>query len=182
MRKVIAAGLVSVAVAVLPVASSFAATSVTDVLSITVDDSCSISASSRSNTGGDGTWTGNTLSANRTVGSVSYNLGSTTFSVTCNDPDGYMVTVATQNLMSGSNSIPAYSGTAYSASVSGWAPANGSTSSATKYKNGDVVDDGTGIVANGRTFTIYYGVGISPTHQAGTYTSNSAAVYTLTKI
>lgn len=190
MKKLLAVGGLSLAMAALPATMVLAATttSQTDIITITVSDNCELSRGSTAHNNGDGTWSSNTLSATRTNGTVTYNLGKSNFSVKCNNKLGYKVTVATSDLtLSGDSTvkIPAYTGTAYSGSVSGWSPIQDSgstpTASTTKYKSGDTVKTESTTV-NGSTFSVYYGVGISSTQAAGTYTNASAAVYTLTKL
>ena len=183
MKRKIMIGTIAATLAVLPTTGVFAATSVTDSLSITVSNNCAIT-SAHTNGASKGTWDGNTLSATFTPGTVDYNIGKTTLTITCNYASGYKVTVATGDLTNSSSSsykIPAYTGTSYSASVTGWAPANGSTSSATKYKSGDTVKSQSAQVT-GATVDVYYGAGVSGTQAAGTYTNNSAAVYTLSSL
>jgi len=185
MKKALVAGAASLALAAVPVVGVFAATTLTDTISVTVSDNCALSYGSTAHTAGDGTWSSNTLSATRTNGTVTYNLGKTTMKAVCNNSLGYKVAVKTlNNLTSGSNSIPAYAGTAYTASVSGWspiqAPSSGTpTGTSTKYKQGDTVKTESAVTA-GTEFSVYYGVGISSTQAAGTY--SGTVVYELTKL
>lgn len=178
MKKTLIAGAASLALAAMPVVGVFAATTQTDNISVTVNNNCALTAA-HTNGSSKGTWSSNTLSVTMDPGSVDYNIGKTTLTITCNYASGYKVTVATTDLVNGTYSIPAYTTTAYSNSVTGWAPANGSTSTATKYKSGDVVKQQSTQVS-GATADVYYGVGISGTQAAGTYTSGTnAATYTL---
>ena len=187
MKKALVAGAASLALAAVPVVGVFAATTLTDTISVTVSDNCALSYGSTAHTNGDGTWntSTHTLSATRTNGTVTYNLGKTTMKAVCNNSLGYKVAVKTlNNLTSGSNSIPAYAGTAYTASVSGWspiqAPSSGTpTGTSTKYKQGDTVKTESAVTA-GTEFSVYYGVGISSTQAAGTY--SGTVVYELTKL
>ena len=198
MKKTLIAGMASLALAVVPVASVFAdASTYTDTVQVTVSDGCT-SASSftraayssggvTNNTshknGTDGTWstTANTdtLSATRSNGTVTYALGSSQFKVICNNAGGYKVTVATTSLTgpTGTTAIP--NNSTFSASVSGWAPMSAASSSATKYTNGSTVKTESTTTA-GTTFEVFYGVGISATQAAGTYTGT--ATYSLTKL
>lgn len=191
MKKTLMIGTATLAMATLPVVGVFAATTQTDTVSITISDNCALAYGATAHTNGDGTWSTNTLSATRSNGTVTYNLGKSNFNVVCNNGLGYKVAVKTlNNLTSGSYSIPAYtgatsgSGSAYTASISGWspiqAPTSGSpTATTTKYKQGDTVKTESATTA-GSAFSVYYGVGISATQQAGTY--NGTVVYELTKL
>jgi len=190
MKKALVAGAASLALAAVPVVGVFAATTLTDTISVTVSDNCALSYGSTAHTAGDGTWSSNTLSATRTNGTVTYNLGKTTMKAVCNNSLGYKVAVKTlNNLTSGSNSIPAYTGassgagSAYTASVSGWSPiidsGSAPTASSTKYKQGDTVKTESAVTA-GTSFSVYYGVGINSTQAAGTY--SGTVVYELTKL
>ena len=190
MKKTLMIGATSLVVASLPVFGVFAATTQTDTISITISDNCALSYNSTAHTNGDGTWSTNKLSATRTNGTVSYNLGKTNFKVVCNNGLGYKVAVKTLNdLISGSYSIPAYTGassgagSAYTASQSGWSPiidsGSAPSASSTKYKQGDTVKTESSPV-NGSTFSVYYGAGVTSTQQAGTY--EGTVTYELTKL
>lgn len=188
MNKKILVGLSSVVLAAAVGGGVYAATSVTDILSITVSDAASLTSShSAGSSTGAGTWSGNTLSSSMSVNSVGYNLGSTTLTIRANYPSGYKVTVATGDLTNSSaSSYKIAYDTAYATNynkatspTSGWAIANGSTSTATKYSNGGTIKSEQSVQVNTTTATVYYGAGITATQPAGTYTNNSAAVYTL---
>lgn len=191
MRKTLLVGAASLAVSAVSAVGVYAATTQTDTLSITVSDNCALSYGSTAHNNGDGSWSSNTLSATRTAGTVTYNLGKTNFGVVCNNGSGYKVAVKTlNNLSTGTYTIPAYtgaasgSGSAYTASQSGWspiaAPSSGTPSATTtKYKQGDTVNTASAVTSS-TTFSLYYGVGVSTTQQAGTYTGT--VVYELTKL
>lgn len=186
MKKILKIGAISLALSALPVMGAFADLSQTDNISITVSDNCALAYGSTAHANGDGNWTSNKLSATRTNGTVTYNLGKTNFNVICNNNSGYKVVVATSDLTHTTNSslkIPAYSTTDYSASVSGWSPiidsGSAPTASSTKYKSGDVVKTQSSATAS-TAFGVYYGVGISAAQPAGTY--EGTAIYTLSKL
>lgn len=186
MRKTLAIGATTLVTATLPVVGVFAATTQTDTVSVTISDNCALSYGGTAHAAGDGTWSSNTLSATRSSGSVTYNLGKTNFNVKCNNAAGYKVTVKTLNNLatSGGATIPAYTGTAYTASVSGWspieAPSSGNpTATSTKYKAGDTLKTESAPTAS-TNFSVFYGVGISGTQQAGSY--SGTVVYELTKL
>ncbi|MBR3132093.1 hypothetical protein IKG33_01630 [Candidatus Saccharibacteria bacterium] len=181
MKKKIAVGLAAVALAAVPMLNVMAiGESFTDTIVITINDTCVFARQSTAHTNGDGTWgtgtTADTLSATRTNGTLTNNLGASNFTVSCNHPTGYKVTVATTSLVHGTtNSITIPNNKTYTNSVSGWSPANAKTGTITKYVNGDTVKSSSSPV-NSSTFVIYYGVGISTTQAAGTYTGT--ATYT----
>ena len=183
MKKSLVVGTaVSLALAGVPVLGAFA--SETDTVTVTVSASCTFARQAYSSggvtnntshkNGTDGTWSttagNNTLSATRSNGTVTTALGTSQFKVICNNSAGYKVTVATTALTSGSLSIP--SNTTYSASVSGWSPLVGTT----KQANGATVKTES-TTTSGTTFEVGYGVGISTTQAAGTY--SGTATYTL---
>lgn len=190
MRKRIAIGMavLPVTLAALPVVGAFA--DITDSVVATVEASCTFareayaSGGVTNNTshknGADGTWSTtageNALSTTRLNGTVTTDLGTSQFKVICNNASGYSVTVATADLSAGGSlTIPA--NTTYSASVSGWSPiVNG-----TKIANGGTIKTES-VVTTGTVFEVGYGVGISSSQAAGTYTNASAAVYSLTQL
>lgn len=186
MKKLLVTGAAAAALAVMPVVSVFAANPV-DTVSVTINESCTFTreayssggvtnnTSHKNGTGGTWSTTANTdtLSATMTNGSTQANLGSSQFKVVCNHATGYKVTVATTSLGTGTTAIP--NNTTYSAEVSGWSPVSGST----KLTNGSTVKTESTTTA-GTTFEVSYGVGISRTQQAGTY--SGTATYSLTNI
>ena len=181
-KRLVAGAMVSLALAGVPVLGAFA--SETDTVTVTVSASCTFARQAYSSggvtnntshkNGTDGTWSttagNNTLSATRSNGTVTTALGTSQFKVICNNSAGYKVTVATTALTSGTLSIP--SNTTYSASVSGWSPLVGTT----KQANGATVKTES-TTTSGTTFEVGYGVGISTTQAAGTY--SGTATYTL---
>lgn len=176
MKKGLVTGIASVALTAMLGGGVYAATSVTDTVSITVNSSASLTAS---RTNGNGSWSSNTCSITKSVSSVEYNICKTTLTIVSNYAAGYKVTVATYSLTSSESKTLNYN-TTYSSSSSGWAVANGSTSSATKYANGGTITSSNGGQTSGTSVDVYYGVGISGTQPKGTYTrSGGAAVYTL---
>ena len=184
MKKNLMIGAASLVLAAVPMAGAFA--DFTDTVNVTINQSCTLTRKAYS-TGGvtnntshkngtGGTWSTtageDVLSATMTNGTTQANLGSSQFNVVCNKAGSYSVTVATTALTSGSSlSIP--NNTTYSASVSGWSPVSGST----KLTNGGTVKSFSAVTA-GTDFEVSYGVGISSTQAAGTY--SGTATYSLT--
>ncbi|MBR3132092.1 hypothetical protein IKG33_01625 [Candidatus Saccharibacteria bacterium] len=183
MKKKIAIGLAAVALAAMPMLNVMAiGESFTDTIVITINDSCTFARHGTTpHTNGDGTWgsgaTADTLSATRSLSSLSNNLGKSTFIVGCNLATGYKVTVATTALVHGTtNSITIPNNTTYSASASGWSPKSTNGTGGTRYVNNNTVNTNSTPVAANTSFDVYYGVGISATQAAGTYTGT--ATYT----
>ena len=194
MKKALIAGVTSAVLAALPVAMSFAATTDEVTASVKVNTSCTIArlaygsggvgegSSHKNGTGSvSGTWgtSNSTLTATVSNGfatPVDTPLGKSNFNVTCNDPDGYTLKVATSNLTAGGDLvIPANAN--YSASVSGWGVIyNGSVYANTEGVTLVSVQSST----NGTAYEVGYGVGISGSQAAGTYTGT--ATYTVAGI
>ena len=186
MNKRVVVCAVAMVFAAIPAVGAFA--DFTDTLNVTINESCTLTrqayasggvtnnTSHKNGTGGTWSTTANTdtLSATMTNGSTQANLGSSQFKVVCNRPGGYKVTVATTSLStSGASPLSIPNNTTYSASVSGWSPVSGST----KLSNGGTVNTVTSPTP-GTTFEVSYGVGISTSQAAGTYTGT--ATYSLT--
>lgn len=195
MKKALLAGTVSLAVAAMPVVGVFAAdtTSQTDKLSVTIDATCTFKnvgteetptyVTHANGTSGIGTWSSDTLAGTMTNGSNTDNFGTTTFTVVCNNTTGWKVTNTTADLVSGKNKISPNAG--HSETVSGYSwtvsQADGTGLTIANGKQGAGGDVASLVAAttdaNGKTFTVTYGVGISQSQAAGTYTGD--VVYTL---
>lgn len=195
MKKALIAGTVSLAVAAMPVVGVFAAdvTTQTDKLSVTIGATCTFKnvgtegapayVTHANGTSGIGTWSSDTLAGAMTNGSNTDNFGTTTFAVVCNNTTGWKVTNTTADLVSGTNKISPNAG--HSATVSGYswtvsqADGTGLTIPNGKQGAGTEVarlEDATTDAA-GKSFTVTYGVGVSQSQAAGTYTGD--VVYTL---
>ena len=186
MKNIIKIGALSLALSAFPVVGAFALTTTqTDTITITVSDNCEVLRQSTAHNNGAGTWSTNTLSATMTNGTVSHNLGKSNFYVRCNNSAGYKVVVTLTDLThTGTSSLKIPASKTYSASSSGWAPLDGSGSSAPTtnsgaYASGDTVKTESAPTATSN-FSVYYGAGISSTQQQGTYTGT--ATYTLSKL
>lgn len=188
MKKALVVGAASVALAALPVVATFA--DVVDTVKVTINDNCTLSRESYGTSSGvtnnpshkngtGGTWSTTAgqdiLTTTMTNGSTQANLGSSQFKVVCNNGLGYKVTVQTTSLSGGTGTTAIPNNTDYSASKSGWSPVSGST----KLTNGGTVTNANAATA-GTVFEVSYGVGISTTQAAGTYTGT--ATYSLTKL
>lgn len=201
MKKALIAGTVSLAVAAMPVVGVFAAdtTSQTDKLSVTIDATCTFKnvgttedpkyVEHNDGTSGVGTWTSDTLAGTMLNGTNTDNFGTTTFTVVCNNTTGWKVTNTMADLKSGENKISPNAG--HSATVSGYSwratqvADNGltlggvadATDTMKKGAAGEVASFAGTTDANGKTFTVTYGVGVAQDQAAGTYTGD--VVYTL---
>lgn len=196
MKKAIIAGAASAVLAAMPVLGAFAAdvTTQTDMIVVTIDPVCTIKADSVTHAAGTsnvGTWSGDTLSGKMTNGSNSDNYGATSMTIVCNDHDGWEVTAKTANLTGAATT---------GAETIAWAADHSATKSGVSWTVSQA--DGTGLtVANGKqgsvdgasvakltqatdntgkTFTVTYGVGISESQAADTYTGS--ILYTLANL
>ena len=186
MKKALIAGAASLAVAAMPVVGVMAAgTTQTDVITVSLNQSCEFSAATHADGSSSiGTWSGDTLSGTLTNGSTTDDYGSTTMTVVCNNQDGWQVTVAAAPLAGESSEQSISPNASYSATQTGYAwvvsqtPDNGLTiPSGKQATNGQVAQLESTTDAAGKSFTVTYGVGISGTQAADTYTGN--VVYTL---
>ena len=101
MKKIAIVGA-SAVLAALPVVGVFADTTThTDVLELNISQVCTLgtltngvanSDDATSHANGTGSWSNDTLSASVSVGQAYANLGTTTFTVRCNDATGYDLT------------------------------------------------------------------------------------------
>lgn len=169
MKKMLIAGAASIALAALPVAGTFAATSVYDTLNVTVSNSCSFNR-----TEGEGTYNATVL-----PGNTSENFAKSTFAADCNfgsEGKDVQVTAVFGSLTSGENSIP-YAATAVSGSTTSWSAAKGALSAdATIIANNSDLINVTKATET-QTATVWYSVGVATGTPAGTYTGY--ATYTL---
>lgn len=170
MKKSLIAGAASLALAALPVVSTFAATSVIDTINVTVnDETCTFNR-----TAGEGTY-------NTTIipGNFVENFGSSTFTTTCNDPtdiQNVSITASFTALTDGdtTNDI-LYSANAVDGSASTWRATLGDLSAtATPLSEGDsILTAGT----ESTSATVWYSVSAKAGHNPGTY--KGYATYTL---
>lgn len=186
MKKQIIIGAASLALATVPVAGTFAATTASDSVQITVSQTCDLSRST-----GSGTY-----SATMGMNALNTNVGTSTFSVNCNAPKGYTVKVTTYNLVNRSSSsytIPYYTGTGTgktgvpAAGTAVWAITKGG-SSATDYvlSGGTIMSTSAADTSStATTQQVTYKASTTSLQAAGTYRrsandSDKEAVYTLT--
>lgn len=195
MKKALIAGVASLALAAMPVVASFA-DEVVDTITVNVSPSCTLSRleyqsggvanntshkngteSSKSISGAWSTKAGeDTLAISAVNGSVSENLGNSQFKVVCNNQKGYDVTVETTALTGATSQLTIPNNTTYSASVSGWSPiivAGQGVTAGTKLVDGGTVSTLSNATTAGATVEVKYGVGISSTQAADTYTGTA---------
>ncbi len=166
----------------------------TDTVVVTVDSSCSLASS------GSGLSPASAYSVNLANGEFDDDIEGSTFTITCNDTGGWKLTaVGYTNEVEGTTYMDAstnvseddiQTGTTLDGTVSDWAvqfDKGGTDASHTNvlygYNTFAVIPDSTTVVATGSstagnaTVTATYGIGISPTQSAGTYTGK--VLYTL---
>ncbi len=193
MKKALIAGAASAVLAAMPIVGVFAADgdlSQTDTVVVTVDSACSLATS---NTGADYT-------ATIANGAFNTNIAGSTFTITCNDTGGWDLNaigagtatgdVTKMDASTNKDADDIATGTTLDGSVSNWAfkiAKGGSDASnitvTTGYDNFSAVPAASTKIAKGTstagnsTITATYGVGISATQSAGTYTGK--VTYTL---
>ena len=190
MKKALIAGAASLAVAAMPVVGVMAAgQSQTDTITVSLNQSCEFSAATHADGSSSiGSWTGDTLSGTLTNGSNTNNYGSTTMTVVCNNQAGWQVTVAAAPLAGQDSGQSIAPNASHSATQTGYswtvskADVDGSLTvpEGKQDSNGQVASLTSTTDAAGETFTVTYGVGISETQAADTYTGN--VVYTLANL
>ena len=193
MKKALIAGAASTVLAAMPIVGAFAADgtlSRTDTVKVTVDSACSLATS---NTSGDYT-------ATIENGASNTNIAGSTFTVTCNNTGGWQLNAIGAGTVTGDvtkmdastdkDADDIATGTTLDGSVSNWAfkIAKGGDDAANVtitagYDNFSAVPSASTKIAQGTstagksTITATYGVGISATQSAGTYTGK--VTYTL---
>ena len=198
MKKAIIAAGASAVLAAMPIVGVFAADgtlSQTDIVKVTVDSACSLATS-----GSEVTPEASTYKATIANGGHNDDIAGSTFTITCNDTGGWQLNAigagtATNDVtkMDASTNVDSddiATGTTIDGSVSNWAfkiAKGGSDASnitvTTGYDNFSAVPSASTKIAQGTstsgnsTITATYGVGISATQSAGTYTGK--VTYTL---
>ena len=175
MKKAVIAGAASAILAAMPVVGAFAATSVYDIINVTVTDECTFNR-----TAGEGTYNV-TMLAN----AINEGFGSSTFTASCNFADqsqpgaegsDIQVTASFASLMSGSNEIP-YSDGAITAGTAGWNASKGDRlADAIAIANGADLINASDVFTS-QSATVWYSVATASNQAAGTYTGT--ATYTL---
>lgn len=130
-KSIIAAGAASIALAAMPVVSTFAAQptrEIVDNINVNLNSTCTMTRTGASGT--DGTWTAGdpatTAAGTYTVASMSAgttaNIGASTFTIVCNDTtNGHSLQVAASGLRRGETSdYIDYSNAAVAAGTSSW--------------------------------------------------------------
>ena len=190
-KSIIAAGAASVALAAMPVVGVVAADSnlsQTDTVIVTVDTACSLATS------GSSLDPASTYTATIANSAYNTNIAGSTFTVTCNDNAGWQLSAVGAGTGTSVAHMDASTeadddiatGTTLDGSVSAWAfkvaGANGATVQGS-YDSFSEVPTTAAVIAKGTTttttatVTATYGVGISATQEAGTYTGK--VTYTL---
>ena len=188
-KSIIAAGAASVALAAMPIAGVFAATSVTDNFSLTIAPSCSLTraaAQDEATLSGVTASTDTTDAATYTVSAASantkYTMGTSTLRVICNNQTGYKLTGTFSALTSdvkdstGADITIPYSAAAVTAGTAGWT-AYTSSNYYTSAASGNILSSNTVSAAAGDTKAVTYDVATASNQAAGTYTGT--AVYNL---
>lgn len=189
MKKLAIAGA-SVALAAMPVVSTFAVIGdpLVDTLSIEVQDNCSLAYDSTTpHTNDVGTWSTNTLSASLAAGASNQALGSSAFHVICNNQSGWHVTAVATSLNTitqGSDNRAITNKTANDdGSVYHYTPAKVDTTdtdfSVGAADAGNVATMNAATDTSGKDFTISYTATIGATQAADTY--QGTVTYTLVK-
>ena len=176
MKKLMVAGAASVALAIVPMLTSFAATSeVTDSLEVLLSDTCAFEKTASAGTTGEIV---NEYSTSIMPGSYSSGFGGSTFTVTCNAPDTYTVTAVFSDLVQeGTGEAITYSTLTPDGSSSIWTTTLGDAGEAPRnVTSGDAILNTTH-ADGGASATVHYSVGASTGQAAGAY--SGSAVYTL---
>ena len=224
MKKALIAGAASAVLAAMPVAGVFAADtqSHTDTINISIDAVCTLGTvtdgvaqddddtahnPTEVTSGFDGVWSDDSLSASLAAGTQHPTLGTTTFTVRCNNSNGYTLSAKTGNaagtLVNGSNTIATADGSAFAAGTAetsywnfklsgastGMTIANGYNAAhavptpAAETGAPTVIVTGaanSGNVQGGQSVTVTYGAGIDNFQPTGTYTGT--VVYSLASL
>ena len=177
MKKLMVAGVASVALAIVPMMTSFATTSeaVKDSLDVTIYDTCAFEKTASAGTTGEVI---NEYSTSIMPGAYSLGFGGSTFTVTCNTPDVYTVTAVFSDLVQdGVDEAIAYSTLNPDGSRSIWTTTIGEPGEAPRnVTSGDTILSATQ-ADGGSTATVHYSVGAASGQAAGAY--SGSAVYTL---
>lgn len=186
MKKLAIVGA-SAALAAMPILGTFA--DVTDTVTITIPDACSVGQASASQTGG-----GVTLKEEAAVNNHLYSWDADgtaggTLKVSCNVGDWMVKAVGANggSMVASGSGTPIVTGTATSGDTSNWAFKVAGTTGVTVVdtyqnyaavpKDATKVAGGSGAISEGTIYTGYQ-VWISPTQQADTYTGK--VTYTVT--
>ena len=212
MKKALIAGAASAVLAAMPVVGVFAdnTTTHTDTLNLVLAEVCTLGTvtqgaanadDSTTHAAGTGSWSNDTLTANVAAGNTYANLGTTTFTVRCNDNDGFSLKAKAGTIQSeagaladgAGNYILSSAGTGFAAATSesywnfmlgnattGVTIAEGYDAASALPTNETTVVASTAAAGNlnaGQNVTVTYGAGINNAQPAGTYTGT--VVYTL---
>lgn len=191
-KSIIAAGAASVALAAMPIVSTFAVGNngtFTDVINTTIGDTCAFTRQTTSHPAG--TWTTDSADETKdilTAQTISLGaeatLGSSAFTVVCNDPDGYQVTATTPDLVKPADAAGAAAQMDYLDSTTGAAgkwrfSSDGAGATLGNGSAGDIALKETATTA-GSNFTVTYYAYPGASQAAGTY--SGTVVYTFAQL
>lgn len=161
MKKKIMLGVATLALAAVPMASTFADSA--DTVSLTISTTCTI--------------TGGTTHSESGGLNALVSISGSTFTIKCNGAKGYTATLksatAMQNGTVSSYTIPYYSSTAPAAGGGVWGAYIGSGSSPVAVGGTIKETSAADTSASGSTVTMNYKVGTTSTQAAGTYTGTA---------
>lgn len=184
-KSLIAVGASAVALAAMPVISTFAVDgTVTDVLTVNIAKSCTITRVGASGATGEGIDAAGTYSEGTYTISMLQNqlgqLGTSSFTVTCNDSQGYDVKGTFGTLTNANSNTITYNNGSVAKGDGKWAATITGGASANVASGGTVKTASQATPAAGDTFSVTYTVGTTTNQEFGSYTNASAAVYELT--
>ena len=191
-KSIIAAGAASVALAAMPIVGVFAVGNngtFTDVINTTIGDTCAFTRQATAHPAG--TWstdgadaTKDILTAQTIALGAEATLGSSSFTVVCNDADGYQVTATTPDLVKPADASSAAVTMAYNDSAAGVAgewrfASDGAGATIGDGSAGDIALKETATTA-GSNFTATYYAYPGASQAAGTY--SGTVVYTFAQL
>ena len=174
MKKVLIAGTASLALAAMPLVGAFATQAedpaeIVDTLTVNVNGACGFSR-----TEGAGTYT-QTMAAN----ALNANFGTSTFTSSCNNGAGYIVTGDFEDLAhsTGDGTAIAYSSETPTAGSGTWTAYKSTATAGNITNHGTVIETNAADPSGGTSFTVVYKVSTHGIQAQGTY--SGTATYTL---
>ena len=160
MKKTIIAGAASLALAALPIVSTFAVapeTNLVDTITVSIGESCTLSRTS-----GEGEY-----EATMVINDINNSVGTSTFSVSCNNASGFRVS-ATPTALDGPGTDITYSTENPAAGVGTWTAARTTAGSNIAATSG-VLMSANGITTTPQTETVTYKVATATNQAEGAY-------------